>query len=109
MKNSEIKALSVQELKDAVATSELNLQKLKFAHAVSPVENPVQIRDARKHLARLHTELRERTIRSLGEKAASGELTQFNAREYLQSNQFDAPVTLPKLKKIIQQYQKQKA
>ena len=59
MKNSEIKALTVEELKDKIASEEESLRKLKFAHAVSPVENPMQIRHTRRIIARLKTQLTE--------------------------------------------------
>ena len=57
MKNSEIRELSIEQLKTTIADSELALQKLKFAHAISPIENPMLIRTARRDLARLKTEL----------------------------------------------------
>lgn len=57
MKNSEIKALTLAELKDKIASEEESLRKLKFAHAVSPVENPMQIRHTRRLIARLKTQL----------------------------------------------------
>ena len=33
------------------------LRRLKLAHRISPIENPIQIRDLRKTIARLETEL----------------------------------------------------
>lgn len=57
MKNSDIRALSSEELEERLATETENLQKLKFAHAISPLENPMQIRDARKLVARIKTEI----------------------------------------------------
>jgi large subunit ribosomal protein L29 len=61
MKKEEIKALSAEQLKDQIAAEEARLLKLKFAHAVSPIENPMRIREARKLIARLHTELTVKT------------------------------------------------
>jgi large subunit ribosomal protein L29 len=58
MKNSEIKALTLDELKSKVKGEKEGLQKLKFAHAVSPIENPMKIKEARKLIARLNTELK---------------------------------------------------
>lgn len=58
MKNSEIKALSANELKDKIAAEEENLQRLKFSHAITPLENPMKIRNTRRLIARLKTELR---------------------------------------------------
>ena len=57
MKNSEIKALSTEELVDKLSAEKETLRKLKFAHAVSPIENPMQIRAQKKLIARLSTEL----------------------------------------------------
>jgi len=57
MKNSEIKALTVEQLKQTIAEEQDRLLKLKFAHAVSPIENPMRIRNTRRLIARLITEL----------------------------------------------------
>lgn len=58
MKNSEIRALSLEELKQKIVSEKEALQKLKFAHAISPIENPMKIRLTKKLIARLKTELR---------------------------------------------------
>jgi len=57
MKVADIKALNVEELNEKIASESKALEKLKFAHAVSPLENPMQIRELRKTIARLKTEL----------------------------------------------------
>ncbi|MDF7821981.1 50S ribosomal protein L29 [Runella sp. MFBS21] len=57
MKNSEIKALSVEQLQQTLVEEQDRLLKLKFAHAVSPIENPMRIRNTRRLIARLKTEL----------------------------------------------------
>jgi len=57
MKNADIKALSVEEIREKIKLEEENLGKLKFAHAISPIENPMRIRVMRKLIARLKTEL----------------------------------------------------
>lgn len=49
-----------QDLKARIAEDELRLKKLKFAHAVSPLENPMSIRDVRKDIARTKTELNKK-------------------------------------------------
>lgn len=64
MKNAEITALSVAELRDKIATEKETLQKLKFAHAVTPIENPMKVRESRKLIARLSTELRAKELNS---------------------------------------------
>jgi large subunit ribosomal protein L29 len=57
MKKNEIKSLAVEQLKEQIAAEQDRLQKLKFAHAISPIENPMRIRTTRKLIARLNTEL----------------------------------------------------
>jgi large subunit ribosomal protein L29 len=64
MKNAEIKALSKDELRARLATEKETLHKTKFAHAISPVENPMNIRKTRKLIARLNTELRAKELNS---------------------------------------------
>ncbi|AKQ44552.1 50S ribosomal protein L29 [Rufibacter radiotolerans] len=58
MKQSEIKALSLNEVKEQLTAERNNLQNLKFAHAISPLENPIRIKHTRKTIARLETQLR---------------------------------------------------
>jgi len=57
MTNSEIKSLSINELQERVISEKENLQKLKFAHAISPIENPMKISLAKRLIARMNTEL----------------------------------------------------
>lgn len=62
MKIAELKQLSTQELQEKLATSEQNLVKMKLNHAISPLDNPMQIKAARKDIARINTELRLREL-----------------------------------------------
>ncbi|MBR5696798.1 MAG: 50S ribosomal protein L29 [Paludibacteraceae bacterium] len=62
MKIAELKNLTTQELQERLATEEQKLAKLKLTHSVSPLDNPMQIRAARKDIARINTELRLREI-----------------------------------------------
>ncbi|AZI41184.1 MULTISPECIES: 50S ribosomal protein L29 [Epilithonimonas] len=57
MKKADIKNLSVEDIKVQLADAKANYSKMKLAHRISPVENPIQIRDLRKTIARLNTEL----------------------------------------------------
>ena len=52
--------MSVQDLKDSIANSKESLTKMKLAHKVSPMENPLEIRAVRRTIARLKTELSKR-------------------------------------------------
>jgi large subunit ribosomal protein L29 len=54
--------MSEADLKARVQEDELRLKKLEFAHAISPLENPMSIRDLRKDVARLKTEIRKREL-----------------------------------------------
>lgn len=60
MKQEEISKLSVEDLKARLINSTENLAKMKLGHTVTPLENPIQIRDARRTIARLNTELKKR-------------------------------------------------
>ena len=62
MKNSEIVALSLEELKQKLASEQEAYRKMKFAHEISPIENPMKIRETRKLIARLQTELRAKEL-----------------------------------------------
>jgi large subunit ribosomal protein L29 len=62
MKNSEIKALSVAELKDKITVEREALRKIQFAHKISSIENPMRINQTRKLIARLSTELRSKEL-----------------------------------------------
>jgi large subunit ribosomal protein L29 len=67
MKNSEILELTTEELVARVSEEKSNLTKLKFAHAVSAIENPLRINKVRKDIARLNTELTKRKAASASE------------------------------------------
>jgi len=56
-KHSEVKSLTEDELKERIEAERENLQKLQFAHAISPIENPMKIRETRRLIARLKTQL----------------------------------------------------
>ncbi len=60
MKNTDIVALSTSELLDKIVEEKSSLNKLKLNHSISPLENPIKIRDTRKTVARLATELTKR-------------------------------------------------
>lgn len=61
MKNQETSALTVEQLTEQVAQERERLLRLKFAHAVSPIENPVRIRSSRRQIARLLTAISEKS------------------------------------------------
>lgn len=55
MKYAEISSLSGEERKEKIEVEKEKLRRLRFAHAISPIENPMQIRDTRRLIARLKT------------------------------------------------------
>ena len=57
MKNSEIIALTVEEIVQKIESEKEILQKMKFAHEISPIENPMKIKSTKKLIARLKTAL----------------------------------------------------
>jgi len=58
MKNSELKSLTFEELKQKLEAEKESLTKLKFAHAISPIENPMKIKETKKLIARIRTILK---------------------------------------------------
>jgi len=57
-----LKDLSETDLTSRIREDEQRLKKLEFAHAISPLESPVNIRLLRKDIARLKTKLTKRKI-----------------------------------------------
>jgi large subunit ribosomal protein L29 len=55
MKQTEIVKLSKEDLQDKLMEYQKQLEELKMTHAVSPLENPLQIKKARRIVARLKT------------------------------------------------------
>ncbi|MDA8930486.1 50S ribosomal protein L29 [Bacteroidia bacterium] len=60
MQYQDIKNLTEKELHLNLKDERAQLQKMKFSHAVSPIENPSKIRIARKTIARYLTEINRR-------------------------------------------------
>ena len=62
MKTKEIKALDAKELNEKIGVEKETLRKMKFAHQVSAIENPMKMKETRKQIARLKTELRAKEL-----------------------------------------------
>jgi len=62
MKAAEIKELTTKEIEEKIQTESEALTKMKLNHAVSPLENPNKLKESRKQIARLKTELRQREL-----------------------------------------------
>ena len=66
MKNTEfkikLKGLTDVELEELLLDNSSNLSKLKMNHKTAELENPIELRDIRRNIARINTELRAREI-----------------------------------------------
>ncbi|CAL2083990.1 50S ribosomal protein L29 [Tenacibaculum finnmarkense genomovar finnmarkense] len=62
MKQSAIKELTTIDLQGRLVTLKKNYTDLKMAHAITPLENPMQIKSLRKTVARIATELTKREL-----------------------------------------------
>lgn len=62
MKTREIKELTTTELQEQMDAKREELNRLVLNHAISPIDNPAQIREIRRTIARMATELRQREL-----------------------------------------------
>ena len=62
MKASEINELSVKEIEERIDNEKNFLIKQKLNHAISPLDNPLKIRETKKTIARLETILRKKAL-----------------------------------------------
>lgn len=60
--NKSLKGMNEQDLQARINEDKMRLKKLEFAHAISPLENPMSIRGLRQDIARLQTELKKREL-----------------------------------------------
>jgi large subunit ribosomal protein L29 len=62
MKMKEVKGLEIKDLVEKLKTSEAKLNQMMLNHKITPLENPSQIKTARRDIARMKTELRQREL-----------------------------------------------
>ena len=60
MKISEVREMSVADLRDRIAVEKANLDMMKMNHAVSPLEDTSKFKKSRKDIARMLTVLTEK-------------------------------------------------
>jgi large subunit ribosomal protein L29 len=60
MKTSEIRELSAKEIEERIENEKTLIFKQKMNHAISPLDNPMKIRETRRNIARLETILRQK-------------------------------------------------
>lgn len=61
-KKSHIKELTTKELMERIDAEKDVLRKLTLNHAISPLDNPLKIRNTRRDVARMATELSTRKL-----------------------------------------------
>jgi large subunit ribosomal protein L29 len=62
MKNSEIRELTTKELIEKLEDEQALVVRMRLNHAVSPLDNPNKLGEAKKLVARLKTEIRKREL-----------------------------------------------
>jgi large subunit ribosomal protein L29 len=62
MKAAELRELTVKELQERIDAEAIQLAKQKLNHAITPLDNPMKIKDARKVVARMKTVLRQKQL-----------------------------------------------
>ncbi len=62
MKTSEINELTTKEIVEKIQVEKESFIRLRFNHAVSPLDNPMKIKESKRRIARLKTILRQREL-----------------------------------------------
>jgi large subunit ribosomal protein L29 len=62
MKKAEIKEMVTTDLVERIDAEVTAYDQMKLNHAISPLENPSQIKQLRRTIARMKTELRQREL-----------------------------------------------
>ena len=62
MKIKEVKELETKELVEKLENAKAALDTMKLNHQIAPLENPSQIKAARRDIARMKTEIRSREL-----------------------------------------------
>lgn len=62
MKIKEVRELETKELAERIEAEVVKYNKMKLNHSIAPLENPSEIKAARRDIARMKTELRQREL-----------------------------------------------
>ncbi|MDD2328543.1 MAG: 50S ribosomal protein L29 [bacterium] len=63
-KQEELKELSDKDLKERLEAETVALAQLKINHTITPLDDSGSIREKRRNIARIHTELRARELKN---------------------------------------------
>jgi large subunit ribosomal protein L29 len=58
----ELKEFSAEELANELKETQSQYKKLKFDHSIKGLENPLVLREVRRDIARIQTEIRRREV-----------------------------------------------
>ncbi len=64
LKKEDLNQLSSEDLQQRLHDDSERLMKLRFNHAVNPLDNPIQLRYIRREIARIKTEIHKRQLAS---------------------------------------------
>ena len=62
MKIAEIREIATNELAERIETEVANYNQMVLNHSISPLDNPAQIKQLRRTIARMKAELRQREL-----------------------------------------------
>jgi large subunit ribosomal protein L29 len=68
-KSVELRNASDADLQDQLNETTVSLEKMRFDHTVSGIENPLQLRAVRRDIARIKTEIRRRELEAFSPEA----------------------------------------
>jgi len=68
----ELKEFTSEELVNELSATEAAYQKLEFDHAIKGLDNPLQLREVRRDIARLKTEVRRREVENMSAEQIAG-------------------------------------
>tara|TARA_B100001113_G_scaffold271450_1_gene226203 strand:+ start:1301 stop:1516 length:216 start_codon:yes stop_codon:yes gene_type:complete len=60
--NIKLNGLTIEELREMLANTQSNLNKIKMNHRTAELENPLEIRSVRRNVARILTEIKKREL-----------------------------------------------
>lgn len=67
-KFQKLQEMSDADLKSELAETSAQYQRLKFDHAIKGLENPIGLREVRRDIARIKTEMRRREVAEFSEE-----------------------------------------
>jgi large subunit ribosomal protein L29 len=62
-KQEELQELSDKDLKERLDTEVVALTQLRINHAITPLDNSGSLKEKRRNIARIHTEMRARELK----------------------------------------------